>query len=141
MRDPRPPRRRVNRRTAPAAGEKRDPVRTVARTVESTRATPSVFRDLRRDAHAIFQRALERVDPERAVTEALHLDGYRLAVSGNRIPMDAGRSTHILAIGKASIGMWKGALRLLRPDSGLLVAQEIPSPPPSGLEVVRASHP
>ena len=39
------------------------------------------------------------------------------------------------------MGMSNGALRLLRPDSGLLVAQEIPSPPPSGFEVVRASHP
>src|SRR5437867_2831596 len=141
MRDPRPPRRRPNSRTARAAGAKRDPVRTVARTVESTRATPSGLRDLRRDALAIFQRALERVDPERAVTEALHLDGDRLAVSGNRIPMDSRGSTHILAIGKASIGMSKGALRLLRPDSGLIVAQEIPSPPPRGFQVVRASHP
>jgi len=141
MRDPRPPRRRPNSRTARPAGAKRDPVRTVARTVESTRATPSVLRDLRRDALAIFQRALERVDPERAVTEALHLDGDRLAVSGNRIPMDSRGSTHILAIGKASIGMSKGALRLLRPDSGLIVAQEIPSPPPRGFQVVRASHP
>src|SRR3989454_1035687 len=141
MRDPRPPRRRPNSRTARPAGAKRDPVRTVARTVESTRATPSVLRDLRRDALAIFQRALERVDPERAVTEALHLDGDRLAVSGNRIPMDSRGSTHILAIGKASIGMSKGALRLLRPDSGLIVAQEIPSPPPRSFQVVRASHP
>ncbi|TLZ95198.1 MAG: DUF4147 domain-containing protein [Methanobacteriota archaeon] len=100
MRDPRPPRRRPDSRTARPAGAKRDPARTVARTAESSRATPSVLRDLRRDALAIFQRALERVDPERAVTEALHLDGDRLSVSGNRIPMDAGRSTHILAIGK-----------------------------------------
>src|SRR2546422_8007525 len=46
-----------------------------------------------------------------------------------------------LAIGKASIGMSKGALRLLRPDSGLIVAQEIPSPPPRGFQVVRASLP
>src|SRR3989449_3020336 len=49
--------------------------------------------------------------------------------------------THLLAIGKAAIGMSKGALRLLRPDSGLIVAQEIPSPPPRGFQVVRASHP
>jgi len=102
---------------------------------------PSVLRDLRRDAIAIFQRAVRRVDPERAVMEALHLDGDRLAVSGNRIPIDARRSIHILAIGKASMGMSRGALRLLRPDSGLLVAQEIPSPPPNGFQVVRASHP
>src|SRR3989454_296680 len=141
MRDPRPPRRRPDSRTARPAGAKRDPVRTVARTAESSRATPSVLRDLRRDALAIFQHALESVDPERAVTEALHLDGDRLSVSGNRIPIDGGRSTHILAIGKASMGMSKGALRLLRPDSGLLVAQEIPSSPPGGFEVVRASHP
>src|SRR5436309_517123 len=141
MRDPRPPRRRPDSRTARPARAKLDPVRTVARTAESSRATPSVLRDLRRDALAIFQHALESVDPERAVTEALHLDGDRLSVSGNRIPMDAGRSTHILAIGKASMRMSKGALRLLRPDSGLLVAQEIPSSPPGGFEVVRASHP
>ena len=122
-------------------GASRDSVRTVTRKAESSRAMPSVLRDLRRDAIAIFQRAVRRVDPERAVMEALHLDGDRLAVSGNRIPIDARRSIHILAIGKASMGMSRGALRLLRPDSGLLVAQEIPSPPPNGFQVVRASHP
>src|SRR2546430_10206925 len=141
MRDPRPPRRRPDRRTARSVGASRDSVRTVTRKAESSRAMPSVLRDLRRDAIAIFQRAVRRVDPERAVMEALHLDGDRLAVSGNRIPTDARRSIHILAIGKASMGMSRGALRLLRPDSVLLVAQEIPSPPPTGFQVVRASHP
>src|SRR3989440_1701590 len=141
MRDPRPPRRRPDSRTARSAGASRDSVRTVTRKAESSRAMPSVLRDLRRDAIAIFQRAVRRVDPERAVMEALHLDGDRLAVSGNRIPIDARRSIHILAVGKASMGMSRGALRLLRPDSGLLVAQEIPSPPPNGFQVVRASHP
>src|SRR3989440_2893066 len=141
MRDPRPPRRRPDSRTARSAGASRDSVRTVTRKAESSRAMPSVLRDLRRDAIAIFQRAVRRVDPERAVMEALHLDGDRLAVSGNRIPTDARRSIHILAIGKASMGMSRGALRLLRPDSVLLVAQEIPSPPPTGFQVVRASHP
>src|SRR5256886_2512871 len=141
MGDPSPPRRRPDRRTARSVGASRDSVRTVTRKAESSRAMPSVLRDLRRDAIAIFQRAVRRVDPERAVMEALHLDGDRLAVSGNRIPIDARRSIHILAIGKASMGMSRGVLRLLRPDSGLLVAQEVPSPPPNGFQVVRASHP
>src|SRR5439155_1606083 len=79
MRDPRPPRRRPDSRTARPAGAKRHPVRTVTRKAESSRATPSVLRDLRRDALAIFQRAVERVDPERAVMEDLHLDDLRTA--------------------------------------------------------------
>src|SRR5437667_12015611 len=137
MRGPSPPRRRRGARTAWPARATLVPVRTGVRTAESSGATPSVLRDLRRDALAIFQHALESVDPERAVTEALHLDGDRLSVSGNRIPMDAGRSTHILAIGKASMRMSEGALRLLRPDSGLLVAHEIPSFHPRCFEVVR----
>src|SRR2546423_5202567 len=120
MRDPRPPRRRPDSRTARSVGASRDSVRTVmTRKAESSRTMPSVLRDLRRDAIAIFQRAVRSVDPERAVMEALHLDGDRLAVSGNRIPIDAQRSIHILAIGKASMGMSRGALRLLRPDSVL----------------------
>src|SRR5207249_9024753 len=141
MRDPRPPRRRPDSRKARSVGARRDSVRTVTRKAESSRAMPSVLRDLRRDAIAIFQRAVRRVDPERAVMEALHLDGDRLAVSGNRIPIDARRSIHILAIGKASMGMSWGALRRLRPDSGLLVALEIPSPPPNGSQSFLASHP
>src|SRR5437016_7259178 len=91
MRDPRPPRRRPDSRKARSVGASRDSVRTVTRKAESSRAMPSVLRDLRRDAIAIFQRAVRRVDPERAVMEALHLDGDRLAVSGNRIPIDARR--------------------------------------------------
>src|SRR2546430_14469286 len=141
MGDPSPPRRRPDRRTARSVGASRDSVRTVTRKAEPARAMPSVLRDLRRDAIAIFRRAVRRARHERAGMDALHLDRDRLAVSGNRIPIDARHSIHILAIGKASMGMSRGALRLLRPDSGLLVAQEIPSPPPNGFQVVRASHP
>src|SRR5438034_10194025 len=89
MRDPRPPRRRLDSRKARSVGASRDSVRTVTRKAESSRPMPSVLRDLRRDAIAIFQRAVRRVDPERAVMEALHLDVYRVAVSGNRILMYA----------------------------------------------------
>src|SRR5437867_10091187 len=141
MRDPKPPRRLPEVRTAQPAAAAWDPVRAVPRKAESSRATPSVLRDLRRDALAVFWHAIERVNPERAVAEALQVDGDRLAVSGNRIPMEARRSIHILAIGKASLGMSRGALRLLRPDSGLLVAEEFVSPPPDGFRLVRASHP
>src|SRR5436309_4639109 len=116
MRDPRPPRRHPDSQTARPAGAARDPVRADPRTAESSKATRSVIRDLRRDAVAIFRRAVERVDPARAVADALEVDDDRLAVSGNRIPIDARRSIHILAIGKASMAMSRGALRRLRPD-------------------------
>src|SRR5205809_6647070 len=110
MRDPRPPRRRPDSRKARSVGASRDSVRTVARKAESSRAMPSVLRDLRRVAVAIFQRAVRRVDPERAVMQALHLDLDPPVVSGNRIPRDARRSLYMLASGHAAMVMSRVAL-------------------------------
>src|SRR6266487_44636 len=106
----------------------------------ATNATNSVLRSLRRDALEILRHALDDVDPEQAVATVIERRGDYLYVLGKQVPIVA-RPIYVLAIGKASTRMAKGVLRVLRPESGLLVAEKAPSPALEGFQTVLASHP
>jgi glycerate-2-kinase len=88
---------------------------------------------LRRDALGIFQAALEAVDPERLVADALRREP----------PRPSGRLL-VLAVGKAALGMAKGAARVLGPDlqEGLLITPSgADGVAPPGFHVYRGGHP
>jgi hydroxypyruvate reductase len=91
--------------------------------------------DLRRDAETILRSAIEAVEPERLVRQALEARGD--------LPASTGR-TWITGFGKAAAAMARGATAVLgdRIDGGVLV---VPaggeSQAPDGLEVFGGGHP
>jgi glycerate-2-kinase len=88
---------------------------------------------LRRDALGIFQAALEAVDPERLVADALRLER----------PRPRGRLL-VLAVGKAALGMANGAARVLGDaigDGVLITPSGTAGADPRGFRVYRGGHP
>jgi hydroxypyruvate reductase len=88
---------------------------------------------LRRDAHAIFRAALVAVDPERLVRDALL-----------QAPVRSSGRLVVLAVGKAALGMARGAADLL----GEAISRGIVITPtgsggdaPAGFEIYRGGHP
>jgi glycerate 2-kinase len=96
---------------------------------------------LRRDAFAMFRTALEAVDPERAVEEAIRFEGGFFGVKGHRLRIVA-PSARLLAVGKAADTMARGALGQMRIASGLLIS-DLAEPGNSNtrLRIQMASHP
>lgn len=98
---------------------------------------------LRGDAGAIFAAALRGVDPARLVAEALaddpelerwshELAGAQRAVAagpGGSVPREGGR-TLLVAVGKAALGMTRGALQILGDavDAGVVLVPRGASP-------------
>ena len=100
------------------------------------------LRRLRRDALEILGRALHAVDPERAVFDALRKEDRSLVVAGHRFPLGRDSSIVLLAAGKAAGSMTRGALRIVRPDYGLIAWDRArPIHSTTGLTSVQASHP
>ena len=101
----------------------------------------------RADALAIFRTALRRVDPEALVRDALALDGDTVVVRGTPYPLAPDARLIVVAIGKASVGMARGAAAALgaRIDRGIAVTKALPGeelPPAVGpIAVVTGSHP
>lgn len=101
----------------------------------------------RADVLAIFRAALRRVDPEALVRDALVLDGDAIVVRGTRYPLAPDARLIIVAIGKAAVGMARGATAALgaRIDRGIAVTKALPGeelPRSVGpIVVVAGSHP
>ncbi|MDI3339058.1 MAG: DUF4147 domain-containing protein [Sphaerobacter sp.] len=101
----------------------------------------------RTDVTAIFAAALRQVDPEALVRQALALDDDGLLVRGQRHPLARRTRLVVVAIGKASVPMARGALAALgaRIDRGVAVTKVLPGdtlPQAVGpIAVVAGSHP
>ncbi len=98
--------------------------------------------ELRRHALGMLQRALDAVDPERAVGNSLGLENRHLIIQGRRVALRPAADVHLLAFGKAAPAMARGVLRILRVASGLVVTNQgdvaFHGTP---MRVVQASHP
>jgi hydroxypyruvate reductase len=92
--------------------------------------------DLRADALAILERAVERVDPELLLGRSLRLDRGVLTVRGDPFAGGPGsnedlvldvrdvRAVRVVAAGKAAEGMLRGLERVLEPDEGFAVSPQ-----------------
>lgn len=92
---------------------------------------------LRRDAHRIIERTLQKIDPSEAVKRALR------EALGKR-PLGSGRLI-LIAVGKAAWTMAKAALdvaELQAPDRGIVITKYGHSRGPlEGIEIYEAGHP
>ncbi len=100
-------------------------------------------RDLRADARAILDAALEAADPYRAVKNALSLEGDRLRAGGREY--DLGRFGRIVCVGagKAGAPMAQALEEVLgdRLAAGRLVVKDGHGGPTRVVEILEASHP
>lgn len=95
------------------------------------------------DARALFSAALAAVDAELAVARALRLEGERL-VAGERIfDLSEARGVRVLALGKASVPLARGACSVLgsRVKGGLCVTVPGLEADLAPLRVMVSSHP
>ena len=103
---------------------------------EAPRRSPTPGeRRLQADAEAVIAAALEAVDPSRLVEKALKSDRPAATAGGRLI---------VAAVGKASLGMAKGAYRTFRGqvDAGIvLIPAGTSGEPPRGFAVHRCGHP
>ena len=96
---------------------------------------------------AIFQAALERVDPYRMIVEHVRLEGATLVVAfeGQRHAVDLDRYDRVLVLGagKASVPMARGVEAVLgdRIGGGLVVVKYGHGGPLARIEVLEAGHP
>lgn len=92
---------------------------------------------LRRDAHRIIERTLQKIDPSEAVKRVLR------EALGKR-PLGSGRVV-LIAVGKAAWTMAKAALevaKLRAPDRGIVITKYGHSRGPlEGIEIYEAGHP
>ena len=104
--------------------------------------TPGLIK-LRRDALAIFQSALEAVDPEEAVRRHLRIEGETLSLEGRRYDLGACERILVVGAGKAVAPMAKALEDMLgdRIDSGVLVVKDGHGLPLKKIRVREASHP
>jgi hydroxypyruvate reductase len=89
---------------------------------------------LRRDALTIFAAALEAVDPERLVREALE---------ANEPPVDADGKLTVVAVGKAATPMARGAVQVLgeRVAEGVVITPARGEVTPAAYRVYHGGHP
>jgi glycerate 2-kinase len=104
--------------------------------------TPGLIK-LRRDALAIFQSALEAVDPEEAVRRHLRIEGETLSLEKRRYDLGACERILVVGAGKAVAPMAKALEDMLgdRIDSGVLVVKDGHGLPLKKIRVREASHP
>lgn len=104
---------------------------------------PAARDRLRRDARAIFQAALDAVDPFRVVKRSLGVRGAAVVVGGHRFPVNRRGRVLAVAIGKAAAPMLAAAEEILgdRLDAGLCVTKRGHALPLARSPVIEAGHP
>lgn len=95
----------------------------------------------RRTLLEIADRALDAIDPEAAVADAVGRDGDTLRIGGHSIDLGAFDRVVVIGFGKAAVPMGRavGGILANAPISGVLVTSD-PAPVPK-LEVVAGGHP
>lgn len=100
----------------------------------------------RRALLRIHAAALEAADPRHAVARALSVRRRTLGAGTARVPLGPEGRVLLIAVGKASLGMARGALKRIGPlvDGGVVVHPEGARPGagwPRGLRFLPGSHP
>ena len=100
-------------------------------------------KDLRTDAGLIIKAALASVDPSRAVTAALKLNGDRLTVGQQTIDLGIYQRIIVVGAGKAGAPMAQAAEQVLgeRIGAGRVVVKDGHGAPTDVIEIMEASHP
>lgn len=95
------------------------------------------------DARTLFSTAVAAVDAEGAVARTLRLDGERLVAGEHVIDLSGVTSVRVLALGKASVPMARGACSVLgsRVKGGLCVTVPGLEVDLASLRVLVSSHP
>jgi len=96
--------------------------------------------------HRILEAAIESADPVRAAARNLTLDRGQLAVEGTVLDLEKFNRIRLIGLGKASVGMAQGALKVLgsRIRDGYLISkhpQDEASGLPDGIQLVQGNHP
>ncbi len=97
----------------------------------------------RQDALAIFQAALDAVEPARAVRSCLALENGALHAGSERLPLPSDGRVWVIGMGKAAVGMALPLEERLgdRIAGGLVVTKTGHGRPLSRLQVAEAGHP
>ncbi len=97
----------------------------------------------RKLARRIFESAVESVLPDRLITGSVSLEGNKLRILDAVLPLRTDQKVHVFGSGKASVGMAKSLLSLLkeRVAGGIIVTTQLTDDDLSPLKVVQGSHP
>jgi len=97
----------------------------------------------RKTARRIFESAVESVMPDRLIANTVFLEGNELRIHETVYPLPQDQKVHIFGSGKASAGMAKSLLSILRERTagGVIVTNQITGEDLSPLIVVQGSHP
>src|ERR1051325_8397114 len=99
--------------------------------------------ELRRDAHAIFDAALQAVDPAELVKRHFRRDGDTIEVFERRYDLSGYRHVYVVGAGKAAAAMGRAVENLLaeRIDRGIVIVKYGHSLPLTKLKLLQAGHP
>jgi hydroxypyruvate reductase len=99
--------------------------------------------ELRRDARAIFDAALEAVEPAHLVERHFRRDGNTIEVAERRYDLSSYRDVYVVGAGKAAAAMGRAVEDLLaeRLDRGIIIVKYDHSLPLTKLKVLQAGHP
>jgi hydroxypyruvate reductase/glycerate 2-kinase len=97
----------------------------------------------RKFARRIFHSAVESVLPDRLIIGSIALEGNKLQVFDAVHPLRTDQKVHVFGSGKASVGMAKSLLSLLkdRVAGGIIVTNHLTDDDLSPLMTVQGSHP
>ena len=92
---------------------------------------------------SLIQAALQAVDAEKAIQQALKLEDNRITVESHSLPVDDYRKIYLLGVGKASAAMAAAAEKILgdRLESGYAVVKRGHGCPLRRTHLVEAGHP
>jgi len=97
----------------------------------------------RKIARRIFDAAVQAVLPDRLISDAVALHGNKLRILDTLHSLRPDQSVHIFGSGKASLGMAKNLLSILkeRVAGGVIVSSHLTGEDLSPMRVVQGSHP
>ncbi|MDH3867598.1 MAG: glycerate-2-kinase family protein, partial [Desulfobulbaceae bacterium] len=97
----------------------------------------------RKTARRIFESAVESVLPGRLITGSVVLQDNELHIHDAVHSLQPGRKVHVFGSGKASVGMARSLLRILKAQvaGGIIVTSQMTDDDLSPLLVVEGSHP
>jgi len=101
------------------------------------------IQERRKLARSIFNAAVASVLPDRLIAGSVRLLETELHINNDVYPLKPGQKIHVFGSGKASVGMAKNLLAILkdRIAGGVIVTNQLPDEDLSSLHVIQGSHP
>ena len=100
-------------------------------------------KERRKTARRIFDEGVQAVLPERLISGSVFLEKDELHILDKKYPLRGGQKVYVFGSGKASVGMAKSLLSILKDlvAGGIIVSSQLTDDDLSPLQVVRGSHP